>query len=150
MRGTVPALELLERTRSTLPTELPVLLAGDIADEGDVQTALEAGADAAVLGTRFLLSEESRAHPRYKQTALVAEETVLTELFGLGWPAAPHRVLPNAATRRWLPDDGRGPAWALAAQRTLTPIAGRLPERLARRSAAAQRPALPLDKRPSI
>ncbi len=144
MRGTVPALELLERTRSTLPTELPVLLAGDIADEGDVQTALEAGADAAVLGTRFLLSEESRAHPRYKQTALVAEETVLTELFGLGWPAAPHRVLPNAATRRWLPSEGREPAWALAAQRTLTPLAGRLPERLARRFAAAQRPALPL------
>ena len=144
VRGTVPALELLERTRSTLPAELPVLLAGGIADEGDVQTALDAGADAAVLGTRFLLSEESRAHPRYKQTALAAEETVLTELFGLGWPEAPHRVLPNAATRRWLAAGGQGPAWAVAMQRTLTPLAGRVPARLASRLAAAQRPAMPL------
>jgi hypothetical protein len=27
-------------------------------------------------------------------------------LFGLGWPA-PHRVVANAATRRWCRDDGR-------------------------------------------
>ena len=144
VRGTVSALELLERARSTLPPELPVLLAGGIADGGDVQTALDAGADAAVLGTRFLLSEESRAHPEYKQTAVAAEQTVLTELFGLGWPAAPHRVLPNAATRRWLAAGGRGPSWALAMQRTLSPFAGRLPERLASRLAAAQRPKMPL------
>ncbi|CAA9503200.1 MAG: Enoyl-[acyl-carrier-protein] reductase [FMN] [uncultured Solirubrobacterales bacterium] len=144
VRGTVAALELLERTRAALPPELPVLLAGGIAEAGDVRTALEAGATAAVLGTRFLLSEESRAHHRYKQSALAAGETVLTELFGLGWPAAPHRVVPNAATRRWAPDDGRGSAWALAVQRALTPLAGRLPERVASRFATAQRPALPL------
>ena len=64
---------------------------------------------AAVLGTRFLLTEESRAHPDYKRRALTGGETLLTELFGAGWPA-PHRVLPNAATERWLRQDERGVA----------------------------------------
>lgn len=79
-----------------------MLLAGGIAEPGDVQTALDGGATAAVAGTRFLLSEESRAHALYKERLLGAEQTILTELFGAGWPA-PHRVVPNAATQRWLP-----------------------------------------------
>lgn len=97
VRGSVPALELLERVKAELPADYPLLLAGGIADRDDVERALEAGADAAVAGTRFLLSAESRAHPEYKQRLLEADETLLTELFGLGWPA-PHRVVPNAAT----------------------------------------------------
>ena len=32
---------------------------------------------------------------------------VRTELFGAGWPHAPHRVLANAATERWLGRDPR-------------------------------------------
>jgi len=83
-----------------LPAEYPVLLAGGIAERDDVRAALATGADAAVAGTRFLLSEESRAHSLYKERLLGAEETILTELFGAGWPA-PHRVVPNAATKRW-------------------------------------------------
>ena len=42
------------------------------------------GANAAVAGTRFLLSPESRAHPDYRRRLLDADETVLTELFGSG------------------------------------------------------------------
>ena len=60
--------------------------------------ALDAGASAAVAGTRFLLSDESRAHPGYGQRLLDADETLLTELFGAGWPA-PHRVVPNRGDR---------------------------------------------------
>jgi nitronate monooxygenase len=101
VRGTVPALPLLEEARAALPRDYPLLLAGGIAERGDVRAALEAGATAAVAGTRFLLAEESRAHPAYKQRLLGAEETILTELFGAGWPA-PHRVVPNAATEHWL------------------------------------------------
>jgi nitronate monooxygenase len=97
VRGEVPALELLGQVSAALPDDFPLLLAGGIAERADVQRALEVGASAAVAGTRFLLSEESRAHPDYKQRLLGAEETILTELFGLGWPA-PHRVVPNAAT----------------------------------------------------
>jgi NAD(P)H-dependent flavin oxidoreductase YrpB (nitropropane dioxygenase family) len=101
VRGTVPALQLLEKGRAALPPDYPLLLAGGVAEPGDVQAALEAGASAAVAGTRFLLSEESRAHPGYKQRLVEARETILTDLFGAGWPAS-HRVVPNAATERWL------------------------------------------------
>lgn len=99
VRGTTPALQLLEQVRGALPPDYPILLAGGIAERQDVRAALEAGASGAVAGTRFLLSEESRAHPAYKQRLLTAEGTILTELFGAGWPA-PHRVVPNAATDR--------------------------------------------------
>lgn len=99
VRGRQPALELLAQARAALPMDYPLLLAGGIAEREDVERALEAGASGAVAGTRFLLAEESRAHPEYKRRLLDAEETILTELFGLGWPA-PHRVVPNAATER--------------------------------------------------
>lgn len=99
VRGTVPARQLLEQVSAALPAGYPLWLAGGIAERGDVGTALDAGASAAVAGTRFLLSEESRAHALYKERLLAARETLLTELFGAGWPA-PHRVVPNAATER--------------------------------------------------
>jgi len=101
VRGTTPALQLLAEARQALPREYPVLLAGGIAERDDVREALAAGATAAVAGTRFLLSEESRAHALYKERLLAAGETVLTDLFGAAWPA-PHRVVPNAATEHWL------------------------------------------------
>lgn len=101
VRGTVPALQLLEQARAVLPPDYPLLLAGGVADPGDVRAALEAGAGAAVAGTRFLLAEESRAHPGYKERLVDAGETILTDLFGAAWPA-PHRVVPNAATEHWL------------------------------------------------
>jgi nitronate monooxygenase len=100
VRGTTPMLELLERVRAAV--KIPVLAAGGIIDAGGVRAALDAGATAAVAGTRFLLSDESHAHPDYKQRCLDAGATILTELFGLGWPDAPHRVIPNGATLRWL------------------------------------------------
>src|SRR5215210_4319915 len=56
VRGTIAGLELLGLVRSALPEPYPVLLAGGIAERGDVTRALEAGASAAVAGTRFLLS----------------------------------------------------------------------------------------------
>lgn len=139
VRGTTPRLELLERVRAALPGEYPLLLAGGIAERADVTRALEAGAVAAVAGTRFLLSEESRAHPEYRQRLLGAEETILTELFGAGWPA-PHRVVANAATARWLGDDPRGPRLNRALNRALAPGARYLPGALQARIALAQRP----------
>jgi NAD(P)H-dependent flavin oxidoreductase YrpB (nitropropane dioxygenase family) len=96
-----------------------------------------------VVGTRFLLSDECRAHPGYKQRCLDASETVLTELFGLGWPDAPHRVIPNAATRRWLRGDPRGPAWIRTANRLGKPLADRMPIALQSRALKSQRPAQP-------
>jgi NAD(P)H-dependent flavin oxidoreductase YrpB (nitropropane dioxygenase family) len=139
LRGTVPALELLERVRAALPREYSLLLAGGIADRDDVSRALGAGAVGAVAGTRFLLSEESRAHPGYRDRLLAAEETIVTELFGAGWPA-PHRVVGNAATERWLGPDRRGPALNRAINRLLASGARYTPESVLARMVRAQRP----------
>jgi nitronate monooxygenase len=139
VRGLTPALELFEQVRSTVPAGYPLLLAGGIAERGDVAQALEAGAIAAVAGTRFLLSEESRAHPAYRQRLLAAQDTILTELFGAGWPA-PHRVVPNAATDRWLKDDRRGPVLNRALNGLLAPAARHVPAGLQSRMIRAQRP----------
>jgi nitronate monooxygenase len=55
------------------------------------------------MGTRFVASDESDAHPRYKARLLQAEarDTALTELFNVGWPASPHRVLRNTTYQAW-------------------------------------------------
>ena len=83
-----------------------VLLAGGIAVADDTRAAMAAEADGVVAGTRFLLTDEARAHPEYQRRILAADKTFRTTLFGLGW-LAPHRVVANAATRRWCHDDGR-------------------------------------------
>lgn len=139
VRGALPALELLERVRSALPAGYPLLVAGGIAEREDVVGALEAGATAAVAGTRFLLSAESRAHPGYRQRLLDAQDTILTELFGASWPA-PHRVVANAATERWLGHDPRGPLPNRALNRLLAVGARYTPATLQARVTGAQRP----------
>jgi nitronate monooxygenase len=143
VRGSTPSLELLEQVREALPAEYPVLLAGGIADRDDLQRAIDAGAEAGVSGTAFVLSEESHAHPEYKRRLLDAERTLLTELFGLGWSAAPHRVVPNAATERWTAADRRGPGWVRGVNRVLSPLASRSPAGLQARLAARQAAGLP-------
>ncbi len=143
VRGELPALDLLERARAALPDGYPVLLAGGIADAAGVREALQAGAAGAVLGTRFLLSEESGAHPEYKRRAVEGRDTILTQLFGAGWPA-PHRVLPNAATERWLGDDALGPGWVRSLQRATSPVLSRVPAAVSERLLAAQRVGSPL------
>jgi NAD(P)H-dependent flavin oxidoreductase YrpB (nitropropane dioxygenase family) len=120
-----------------------VWAAGGFASGADAAAALGAGADAIVAGTRFLLSEESDAHPGYKARLLAAHDTVLTELFGAGWPA-PHRVVPNAATERWLRGDPRGPGWVRALHHATAPALSRLPVQWVQRQAGRQTPGMPL------
>jgi len=142
VRGTEPALRLLERVKAALPDGFPVLSAGGIADAGDVRDALAAGAEAAVLGTRFVLSEEANAALAYKQRLMESRETVVTTLFGMGWPAR-HRVIWNEATERWLDRDGRMPHWLSALQRASAPALARLSLGATVRLAAAQTPGRP-------
>jgi NAD(P)H-dependent flavin oxidoreductase YrpB (nitropropane dioxygenase family) len=146
-RATEPAAKLLARVQAVVPAEFPVLLAGGVAQASDVRAALEQGAVAAVAGTRFLASEESRAHPEYKRRLVEDAETVRTELFGMGWPGAPHRVLANDATRRWLSGDPRGPAALRALHRSLSPVARLVPVGVQFRLAAQARSG-PLDLSP--
>ena len=140
--GTTPGLELLARVRGAL-SGLPALLAGGIVDRAGVEAALEAGAEAAVLGTRFVASAECPAHRGYKDRLVAGTETILTELFGLGW-AAPHRVVPNEATRRWCGRDRRGPAAVRALNSVASPLARRLPQATQDALLRLQRPHLPL------
>jgi nitronate monooxygenase len=143
VRGATPAMELLDRVRSAVGPGYPVLSAGGVADRSDVAARLDAGAEAVVCGTRFLMSEESGAHPDYKARLAAADETLLTELFGMGWPA-PHRVVPNAATDRWLKGGPRGPGWVRALHRATAPAISRAPMPAQARLAATQRPDRPL------
>jgi nitronate monooxygenase len=77
---------------------VPVVAAGGIASARAMAAALAAGASAVRVGTRFLASHESGAHPDYVEALLAAsgEDTVLTTAFSAGWPDAPHRVLASA------------------------------------------------------
>lgn len=88
----------------------PVAAAGGIADARGVAAVLALGAEAAVLGTRFLATTESRAHPHYKQKLVdaIAEDTVHTTLFGYGWPNAPVRTLRTAFVDEWLGNTAQG------------------------------------------
>jgi nitronate monooxygenase len=106
--GTVSTLVIVpEIIDAVSPT--PVAAAGGIADARGVAAVLALGAEAAVLGTRFLASKESRAHPNYKKkiTQAVGEDTVHTILFGHGWPNGPHRTLRTPFVEEWLNDVDR-------------------------------------------
>ena len=109
VRGDVSTLVLVPRVVDAIaPT--PVIASGGIADARGLVAVLALGAQAGVLGTRFLASEESRAHPRYKQRLLEAseEDTALTTLFGVGWPNAPHRALRTPFVEARRGDEARG------------------------------------------
>ena len=138
VRGTTPALALLERLRAALPAGYPILAAGGMAEPADVARALATGAEGALLGTRFVMTDESGAAPAYKQRLMESRETVLTGLFGMGWPA-PHRVIWNEAAERWLDSSGRMPTWLRAVQRGSQPVVARLPLRTQAKVAASQR-----------
>jgi len=134
---------------TTLPAVLavagrhPVLAAGGIVDADGVRAALDAGASAVVAGTRFLLTDECHAHPAYKQRALGAQDTVVTTLFSLGW-RDPHRVVRNAAVRRWCRPDGTARTTPRALAAATLPLARLVPMSAAGRMVARQRLGVPM------
>ncbi|MGZ4209365.1 MAG: NAD(P)H-dependent flavin oxidoreductase [Actinomycetota bacterium] len=93
VRGTTPLHRLLAGARAEL--SVPIVAGGGIGDARAAERALEAGADAVRVGTRFLAAHESDAHPDYVAALIAARaaDTVLTTAFSVGWPDAPHRVL---------------------------------------------------------
>ena len=82
---------------------VPVLAAGGISDGRGLAAALVLGAEAAWMGTRFLLADEADAHPDYRAAIVAAGETDTVHgiVFDGGWPDAPHRALRNSTVRRW-------------------------------------------------
>jgi NAD(P)H-dependent flavin oxidoreductase YrpB (nitropropane dioxygenase family) len=93
VRGSIPLVELLPAVRGAV--DVPVIAAGGIGDAAAVRAAMNRGADAVRIGTRFVATAESYAHPAYIDALVAAraDDSVLTEAFHVGWPDAPHRVL---------------------------------------------------------
>ncbi|WP_322858431.1 nitronate monooxygenase [Mycobacterium europaeum] len=119
--GTMPALRFLPQALAAAGRR-PVLLAGGIATGADTAAALAAGAAGVVAGTRFLMTHEANADREYQRRVANADKTIETNLFGLSWPLR-HRVVPNAATRRWCRDDGWAKALPAAINSASRPLA---------------------------
>ena len=93
VRGVVTLADVLASTVGGFP--VPLVAAGGVGTASDVAAQLNAGASAVRVGTRFVAAEESKAHSAYVDALIeaAAGDTMLTEVFSLGWPNAPHRVL---------------------------------------------------------
>jgi nitronate monooxygenase len=83
---------------------VPVIAAGGIGDARGVAAVLALGAQAAWLGTRFLLAEEMPIHEDYRRRLIAAAETDsqwYPNLYDVGWPDSPHRALRNSTAEAW-------------------------------------------------
>jgi len=83
---------------------VPVIAAGGIGDARGVAAVLALGAQAAWLGTRFLLAEEMPIHEDYRRRLIAAAETDAqwyANLYDVGWPDSPHRALRNSTAKAW-------------------------------------------------
>src|SRR5208282_3139731 len=83
---------------------VPVIAAGGIGDARGVAAVLALGAQAAWLGTRFLLADEMPIHEEYRRLLIAAAETDAewyANLYEVGWPDSSHRALHNSTAERW-------------------------------------------------
>ena len=121
VRGQLSLLPLLDGVLAAI--EVPVLAAGGIATARGLAAVLATGAAGARVGTRFLATQESNAHPAYIEALIRAgsSDTVLTTAFSEMWPDAPHRVLRSCIEAAGaLPGDRAGEI-AIGAQRMPVP-----------------------------
>ncbi|MFJ5714722.1 NAD(P)H-dependent flavin oxidoreductase [Neobacillus sp. NPDC093127] len=95
---------------------VPVVAAGGIMDSRGIVAALALGAQAVQMGTAFLTTIESGAHPVYKQALInsTEESTVITKVFS-GRPA---RGIKNAFIKAY--QDAKIPPADFPTQNTLT------------------------------
>jgi nitronate monooxygenase len=83
---------------------VPVIAAGGIGDARGVAAVFALGAQAAWLGTRFLMAQEMPIHDEYRRRVMEAAETDAQwypNLYEVGWPDAPHRVIRNSTAEMW-------------------------------------------------
>lgn len=81
--------------------EVPVFVAGGIGRGEAIVTYLEMGAAGCQLGTRFVCSEESVAHPEFKKAFIRshARDAVTSVQIDPRFPVIPVRAIANSATR---------------------------------------------------
>jgi NAD(P)H-dependent flavin oxidoreductase YrpB (nitropropane dioxygenase family) len=115
VRGTTSIWELLPAAVAAV-SPVPVLASGGIGDGVGVARAIALGAQGVSLGTRFVASDESQAHPEYKRRIVEsrATDTVYTQdLYDISWTGAPTRTLRNRTFDEWdaagRPPPGRRP-----------------------------------------
>jgi nitronate monooxygenase len=83
---------------------VPVVAAGGIGDARGVAAVFALGAQAALLGTRFLLAKEMPIHDEYRRRLIAANETDVEwypDLYDVGWPDASHRAIHNSTAEMW-------------------------------------------------
>jgi len=83
---------------------VPVIAAGGIGDARGVAAVMALGAQAAWLGTRFLLADEMPIHEEYGRQLIAAAETDAewyADLYEVGWPDSPHRAIHNSTAEAW-------------------------------------------------
>jgi nitronate monooxygenase/enoyl-[acyl-carrier protein] reductase II len=103
VRSTTPIWEIVPATLEAVKP-LPVLASGGIGDGKGIAKAIRLGAQGVSLGTRFVASEEAWIHRAYKERVAgsTGDDTVLApDLFDIGWPDAPHRVIRNRVVEEW-------------------------------------------------
>ena len=103
LRGGVATLPLVPAVVDAV-APVPVIAAGGIGDARGVAAVLALGAQAAWLGTRFLLADEMPIHEEYRQRLIAASETDAewyANLYEVGWPDSPHRAIHNSTAERW-------------------------------------------------
>jgi NAD(P)H-dependent flavin oxidoreductase YrpB (nitropropane dioxygenase family) len=83
---------------------VPVIAAGGIGDARGVAAVFALGAQAALLGTRFLLADEMPIHEEYRRRLVAATETDAVwyrDLYAVGWPDTTHRAMHNSTAEIW-------------------------------------------------
>jgi NAD(P)H-dependent flavin oxidoreductase YrpB (nitropropane dioxygenase family) len=103
VQSSTPLNILLPAVLDAISGDVPVAAAGGLATGADIANVLRQGASAAMLGTRFVATQESGTHPDYKRRLQEAGDgqTALTICFDGGWPNALHRVLRNSTLEKW-------------------------------------------------
>lgn len=100
VRSSLPLHQLLTEIRAAIGDKIPLVAGGGLADAYDVASVLSWGANAALLGTRFLVSEEAQAPYNHKvRLAQAKSEDLILDTRPIGdWPCAPRRrlVIPRA------------------------------------------------------
>jgi len=78
--------------------QIPVVAGGGFADGRGLVTALALGAEAVLMGTRFMATKECHGHPAWKEYLVNASETdTVMALRSVGFPA---RLIKNAVSQK--------------------------------------------------